>query len=163
MRILLKLPVIRAGKKRRRKEKSRTIEKKDKSRKRLLITSIKIWSVKSMTCFFGTMQDNWAKITTETLLLKSLIKFALILLVVVMIKSISGQLLCPVFALLSAWPSDLLFISVFLPISTANRSSLTPDLWSPIANLSSIPTDLLFPTSFQFENPTQHLFYFERP
>lgn len=102
MRILLELPVICAGKKRRRREKSRTIEKKDKSRKRLLITSIRIWSVKSMTCFSGTIQDNWAKITTETPLLKSLIKFALILLVVVMIKSISGQLLCPAFALLSA-------------------------------------------------------------
>lgn len=90
--ILSELPEVGVGKERRRGEESRAIERGDKSLKRLLITLVRIWVRESMTCLSGTMRNNLAKSTTEILLLKFLIRSALMSLVIVMIKFASGLL-----------------------------------------------------------------------
>lgn len=92
VKILPKLPVIKVSKQERRGEKSKAIEKENKFLKRLLITLAKIQIEESMACLSETIQDNSIKMIIEIPLLKFLIRSALILPVVVMIKSISGLL-----------------------------------------------------------------------
>ncbi len=93
--ILLELPEVRVGTGRREREEDKAIKREDKSSKGLLITLIRIRAEESITCLSGTMQDNSAKTTTRTPLFKSLIRFALILPVVVMIKFVSDPLPSP--------------------------------------------------------------------
>lgn len=90
--ILPELLVVEAGKEGRRRGKDRTIERGDKSPKRLLITLTKIQAGESMTYLSGIIRDNSAKATIKTPLLKSFIKFALISSVIIIIKPISGLL-----------------------------------------------------------------------
>ncbi len=93
MGILPKLPVVRVSKKIKKKKRGKAIKRGDKSLKRLLITLAKIWGEESIIYLSKTIQDNLAKTTTGTLLLKFLIRSTLISPIVVIIKSISSPLL----------------------------------------------------------------------
>lgn len=95
MKILLKLLVVEVDKEGRRGEEDKAIERKDKSTKRLLITSARIWAEEFMACLSGIMQNNLFETTRGTLLLKSLIKSALISPTVVIIKFASDLLRGP--------------------------------------------------------------------
>lgn len=82
--------MVGADKRGRKKEKSRAIEKGDKSPKGLLIMLARIQAEESMTYLSEMIQDNLAKMTIKILSLQSLIRFALISPVIIMIKSVSS-------------------------------------------------------------------------
>lgn len=92
MKILLELPVIKAGKEGRRGEEDKAIKREEKSSKGLLIMLAGIRAEESIVSLSGAIRDNLCKTIIKTPLFKSLISSALILPVVVMIKFTSGLL-----------------------------------------------------------------------